>query len=81
MPQKETAHQNGGQIPNVFAGNSEIVQRDDGLWAIGWSDDAPGPFDSRADAARIASGDKPEPAPVAKFRRINIREVRSNAPA
>jgi hypothetical protein len=55
----------------------DIYQRDDGLWAIGWHDDAPGPFASRADATRIASGDKPAPAPAGKFRWIRIREVRS----
>jgi len=42
---------------------------------------APGPFDSRADAARIANGVKPAAAPARNFRRIHIREVRSNAPA
>jgi hypothetical protein len=58
-----------------------VVEREDGKWSIGWHDDASGPFDSRADAARIASGDKPAPVPAGKFRRIQIREVRSNAPA
>jgi hypothetical protein len=28
----------------------EIVQRDDGLFALGWHDDAPGPFLSRRHA-------------------------------
>ena len=56
-----------------------VVQRDDGLRSIGWYGDAPGTFDRRTDAARIANGDKPVPA--RNFRRIKIREVRSNAPA
>jgi hypothetical protein len=59
----------------------EIIERDDGKWALGWHDDAPGPFDSRADAARIANGEKPAPVPVRSFRRIRIREVSSHAPA
>ena len=80
MTQKENGRQNGDQIPNaVLADNSKIVQRDDGQWSIGWHDDAPGPFASRADAA--PTGHLPEPAPVAKFRRIKIREVRNNAAA
>jgi hypothetical protein len=47
-----------------------VVQRDDGKWALGWRDDALGPFDSRADATRIANGDKPAPVPAGKFRWI-----------
>ena len=58
-----------------------VVQRDDGLWSIGFHDDAPGPFDSRADAVRVARGYRPAPVPAGKFRRIRISEVRSNAPA
>src|SRR5438270_295961 len=54
--------------------NLSVVQRDDGKWSIGWDDEADGPFESRAFALRIASGDDPTPAPVAKFRRI--RELR-----
>jgi hypothetical protein len=30
------------------------VQRDDGLWAIGWHDDAAGPFESRLFAESVA---------------------------
>ncbi len=26
--------------------NLPVVQRDDGKWAIGWHDDAPGPFEN-----------------------------------
>jgi hypothetical protein len=58
-----------------------IIQRDDGKWAIGLADDAPGPFESREFALRVASGAAPTPAPVAKFRRIHIREARRDAPA
>jgi hypothetical protein len=32
-----------------------IVERDDGRWSIGWHDDAPGPFESRAHAAAAAA--------------------------
>ncbi len=88
MAQKEKAHLTGGPIPNVvLTDNSEfnaellrfqaslIVQRDDGKWSIGWHEDAPGPFNSRADAARIANSDKPAPVLARNFRRIRIREV------
>jgi len=56
----------------------EIRQRDDGLWSIGFGDDAPA-FESRAFALRIASGHPPAPARAARFRRIKIREVQRNA--
>ena len=62
-------------------GERPVIQREDGKWALGWHDDAPGPFDSRADAIRVASGYRPAPIPAGKFRRIKIREVRSNGPA
>jgi hypothetical protein len=32
-----------------------IVQRDDGLWSLGWHDDAAGPFESRAFAEAVAA--------------------------
>jgi hypothetical protein len=49
------ADQIGGALDGDRNGQASlIVQRDDGKWSIGWCDDAPGPFDSRADAARIA---------------------------
>jgi hypothetical protein len=32
-----------------------VVQTDDGKWSIGWHDDAPGPFDTRAFAAAVAA--------------------------
>jgi len=32
-----------------------IVQRDDGMWSIGWHDDAHGPFESRAFAEAVAA--------------------------
>ena len=53
---KEKAHLSGGPIPNVVSAKfqaSLIVQRDDGLWAIGWYDDAPGPFESRRFAEAV----------------------------
>jgi hypothetical protein len=31
-----------------------IVQRDDGLWSLGWHDDADGPFPSRPFAEQVA---------------------------
>jgi hypothetical protein len=31
-----------------------VVQRDDGLWSIGWHDDAPGPFGSRRFAEAVS---------------------------
>jgi hypothetical protein len=58
-------------------GPFNIVQRDDGKWAIGWYDDAPSSFNSHLDAARVANGDKPALVPVGKFRRVRIREVRN----
>jgi hypothetical protein len=42
-------HHQADSIPPV-----EIVQRDDGAYAIGWHDDAPGPFSSRSDAIAVA---------------------------
>ena len=35
--------------------NLPVVQRDDGMWSIGWQDDAPGPFESRQFAAAVAA--------------------------
>ena len=32
-----------------------IVQREDGMFALGWHDDAPGPFESRAFAEAVAA--------------------------
>jgi hypothetical protein len=32
----------------------EIVERDDGLWSIGWHDDASGPFETRGFAEAVA---------------------------
>jgi hypothetical protein len=59
-----------------------IVQREDGRWAIGLADDAPGPFESRrfAEAVSIAKAEKPAPAPLATPRHfVLIREVRGRA--
>jgi hypothetical protein len=36
-----------------------VVQRDDGRFAIGWGDDAPGPLKSRAFAAAVAARHAP----------------------
>lgn len=36
----------------------QIVQRDDGRFALGWQDDAPGPFDSRQHAEAVARQDR-----------------------
>jgi len=59
-----------------MAASHEIYQRDDGRFAIGLGDDAPGPFESRAFAMQVASGHLPAPAPAAKFRRFEIRRSR-----
>jgi hypothetical protein len=32
-----------------------VIQRDDGMWSIGWHDDAAGPFASRKQAADVAA--------------------------
>jgi hypothetical protein len=32
-----------------------VIERDDGLFAIGWGDDKPGPFESRQFAAAVAA--------------------------
>jgi hypothetical protein len=39
-------------LQKVFGG-TQIVQRDDGMWSIGWHDDAPGPFSSRLFAVAV----------------------------
>jgi hypothetical protein len=38
-----------------LAESRNVVQRDDGLWAIGWGDGAAGPFESRGFAEAVAS--------------------------
>jgi hypothetical protein len=35
--------------------HSEIIQRDDGFWSLGWCDDAPGPFPSRQFAEAVSA--------------------------
>ena len=55
----------------------EIYQRDDGLFAIGLVDDAPGPFETREFALSVA-GRVPR-APVIPFRKIIISEARRGA--
>jgi hypothetical protein len=65
--------------PEMRRAASAVVQRDDGLWSIGWHDEAPGPFNSRLDALRIATGEKPASIRNdvgGKFRRLRVaREV------
>jgi hypothetical protein len=39
---------------NWQTGYCPIIQRDDGLFQIGWHDDAPGPFPTRQAAAAVA---------------------------
>ena len=39
----------------IRGGNAPpVVQRDDGLWSIGWHEDAPGPFESRRFAEAVS---------------------------
>jgi len=47
---------NNADLPMVPAPQllPDIVQRDDGMWSIGWHDDAPRPFESRQHAADVA---------------------------
>jgi hypothetical protein len=33
----------------------QIVERDDGLFQLGWQDDAPGPFPTRSFAVMVAA--------------------------
>ena len=40
----------------VSAEPLDVVQRDDGMFAIGWHDDAAGPFESRTLALAVAAG-------------------------
>jgi hypothetical protein len=49
--------------PGDLTPRDPIVQRDDGLWAIGIADDAPGPFASRAHAESVASQSAARAAP------------------
>jgi hypothetical protein len=47
----------------LFAALSNlIVQRDDGMWSIGWHDDAAGPFESRRFAESVAATTASVPA-------------------
>jgi hypothetical protein len=43
------------QIPKPAGPIEPVVQRDDGLWSIGWHDDAAGPFETRTFAAAVAA--------------------------
>jgi hypothetical protein len=58
----------------------EMFQRDDGRFQISLGDDA-GSFETRAFALAISGYSSPATAPITKFRRIKISEVRSNASA
>jgi hypothetical protein len=60
-----------------------IIQRDDGLWSIGFGDDAPGPFETREFALSVAGGPARRPysfaeegSPAIPFRKINYRRAR-----
>ena len=48
---------NNADLPMVPAPQllPDIVQRDDGMWSIGWHDDASGPFESLKHAAEVAA--------------------------
>jgi hypothetical protein len=56
----------------------EIVERDDGLWSIGYHDEAAGPFPSRQFALQVASGEPAKPSTAVKFRRIKIKTEARN---
>jgi hypothetical protein len=58
---------------------AQIIQRDDGMYDVVNGDTAAGPFPTLAFATQIATGHQPAPAPIAKFRRVQIREVRRDA--
>jgi hypothetical protein len=38
----------------IEVGGADVVQRDDGMWSLGWDDEAPGPFETRAFRGRQA---------------------------
>jgi hypothetical protein len=61
--------------PGFYA--AEIRQRDDGLWSIGFGDDAPGPFETREFALSVA-GYSP-PTPPIPFCKISLKEARRRA--
>jgi hypothetical protein len=61
-----------GSIPQVFP-------RDDNMYDLVSGDTVAGPFPTIAFALRVASGHPPTSAPVAKFHRLQIREVRNAA--
>jgi hypothetical protein len=41
--------------PRRFANQFCIVQRVEGMWSLGWEDDAPGPFETRRFAESVAA--------------------------
>jgi hypothetical protein len=51
-----TAGSNDNRIdaPSITGRLTPVVQRDDGTFAIGWHDDAPGPFETREFAEAVA---------------------------
>ena len=59
----------------------DIIPREDNQFDVVTGDTVSGPFPTIGFAMQIASGEKPAPAQVSKFRRIQIREVRRDAPA
>jgi hypothetical protein len=62
--------------------HSEIRQRDnDGMFEVVSGDTAAGPFPTITFAMQVAGGHPPATAPIAKFRRIKISEVRRDASA
>jgi hypothetical protein len=55
--------------------HQEVYQRDDGLWSIGFDDNAAGPFESREFAMSVAGENSP--APTIPFRKINYGRAHS----
>jgi hypothetical protein len=42
-------------FPGIGSPDEQVVQRDDGLWSIGWADGAAGPFETRGFAEAVAA--------------------------
>ena len=55
--------------------HQEVYQRDDGLWSIGFDDNAAGPFESREFALSVAGCAQQTPA--IPFRKINYGRAHS----
>jgi hypothetical protein len=58
--------------------HQEVYQRDDGLWSIGFDDDAAGPFESREFALSVAG--ESSPAPTIPFRKIKEARRAGSSP-